>query len=79
MIKWVKKVLKEREIKKQKNVNLSNLKKELNELQKYLDHEGKMRGLCDYDEKDMKLFYSIQKKRDNKRKEIENYIESNNL
>jgi hypothetical protein len=50
---------------KDKNIKRQKLKKlfdELKELQEYLDHEGKMRGMCDYSETDMKHFYNILEK-----------------
>lgn len=65
--------------KKQKKEKLSKLIIELDKSQKYLDHEGRMRGICDYDEDDMKHFYYAQRKRDEKRKEIKKYKSDNNL
>jgi hypothetical protein len=79
MIEWIKKMFQDIQDKKQKKKKLSELIIELDEAQKYLDHEGKMRGMCDYDEDDMKHFYYAQRKRDEKRTEVEKYKRDNNL
>ena len=57
----------------QTSLKLSSLKQELDRIQNFLDHEGKMRCLCNYDEDDMKLFYKLRDERNNKRNEIEYY------
>ena len=59
-----------RKIKKENRIKLNILQKELIKLQEYLDHEGKIRGMCKYDENDMNFFWSIKKKLDNKEEEI---------
>lgn len=69
-------IIKNWKVKKQNKIKLSDLRQELSEIQRYLDHEGKMRGMCDYDDNDMKLFYSLLKKRDNKQKEINQFLQN---
>lgn len=80
MIKLIKKYLLKKKRRKEKLLILSEKRKELDKLQSDLDHEGKMRALCDYDEEEMnKFFYPKLRKVENKESEINDFIRKNNL
>lgn len=79
MFKYFKKIFQSIQDKKQKKEKLSKLIIELNDLQKHLDHLGKIRGMYGQCNDNKKDFYYTKSKRDDKIIEIEKYKRENKL
>ena len=68
MKKWFYYLFNYRKRLKERKKLLSNLYLDYLKWQNYLDHEGKMYGLCDYNDDDISYLKSIERKRDEAQK-----------
>lgn len=79
MLKFIKRHFLKIKIKKLRKHKLNELEYDLLKIQNELDHEGYIRGLCNYDDEDMKNIYNLIRLKDEKYDEIINYKLKYNL